>query len=119
MNILICEDSKMASKTLTVVLEKEGYTTNTAEEGKKAIELLQQNEYDLVIVDIHLPFHSGLEIVTYLRFDLKKKTPVLILTAFSDPQIQKKARGLGISGYIVKPFNPTTLIQTIWDILKN
>ena len=118
MNILICEDNRIASKTLTVVLEKEGFTTNTAEEGNKAIELLQQNEYDLVIVDIHLPFHSGLEVVTYLRNDLKKKTPVLILTAFSEPQMQKQAKGLGISGYIIKPFNPADLILTIRDILK-
>ena len=109
----------MASKTLTVVLEREGFTTNTAEEGNKAIELLQQHEYDLVIIDIHLPFHSGLELLTYLRSDLKKKTPVLIVSAISDPQMQKQAKGLGISGYIVKPFNPGALIHTIRDILKN
>ena len=80
MKILICEDNRLALKTLSVVLEKEGFETETAEDGNKAIELLQHNDYDLVMVDIHLPFHSGLELVKYLRSDLQKNTPVLILT---------------------------------------
>jgi two-component system response regulator AdeR len=46
------------------------------------------------------------------------KTPVLVLTAFSDPQIKLQAWELGISGYIVKPFNPSDLIQQIKSILK-
>lgn len=119
MSILICEDNKLASRTLGVILGKEGYKTDSAEDGQKAIELLEKNIYDLMIVDIHLPFHSGLELVKFLRSDLKRDTPVLIVTAFSDPQIQKQAVELGIAGYVVKPFNPSDLIQQIRKILKN
>jgi AmiR/NasT family two-component response regulator len=46
------------------------------------------------------------------------KTPVLVLTAFSNPQMQNQAKELGISGYIIKPFNPSDLIQQIRSILK-
>jgi len=118
MRILICEDNKLASKTLSVVLEREGFMTDSAEDGNKAIILLQEYLYDLVIIDIHLPFHSGLELIKYMRSDLKSKTPVLIVSAFSDLQMQKQAGELGIDGYIVKPFNPSDLIKKVSDILK-
>jgi DNA-binding response OmpR family regulator len=119
MRILICEDNKLALKTLTVVLGKEGYSTDSADDGNKAIALLEKNIYDLIVVDIHLPFSSGLEVIRFLRTDLKMKTPVLIVTAFSDPQMQKQAGELGINGYIVKPFNPSDLRKQIGKILKN
>jgi len=118
MGILICEDNKLAMKTLSVILEREGYKTETAADGNEAIMLIQKNIYDLILVDIHLPYHSGLELVRYLRSDLKKKTPVLSVTAFSDPQMQKQAGELGINGYVVKPFNPSDIIRQIREILK-
>lgn len=118
MRILICEDNNLALKTLTIVLGREGFQTDTADDGNKALELLKKNEYDLIVVDIHLPFHSGLEVVRFLRADLNRQTPVLVLTAFSDPQVQEQAGELGIEGYILKPFNPSELVQRIRAILK-
>ncbi|MBN2863942.1 MAG: response regulator [Bacteroidales bacterium] len=118
MSILICEDNRLANKTLEVVIEREGYETESAEDGSEAMELLQNKDFDLIIVDIHLPYHSGLELVKYLRSDLKKETPVLIVTAFSDHQVQQQAGELGINGYIVKPFSPADLIEKIKFILK-
>lgn len=119
MRILICEDNKLALKTISVVLEREGYESVTAENGNDAINLLKDNLYDMVIVDIHLPYHSGLELVEFLRSDLKLDTPVIIVSAFSDLQMQRQAAGLGIDGYIVKPFNPMDLVRKIKTILKN
>jgi DNA-binding response OmpR family regulator len=119
MKILICEDNKLAYKTLAVVLGREGYQTEVAEDGNAAIEMLDHNQYDLVLIDIHLPFHSGLELVRHLRSKLGKNTPVIILTAFSDPQMQKQAKELGINDYIVKPFNPANLVARIGAVLNN
>lgn len=118
MKILICEDNKIASRTISVVLEREGYQTTTAEDGNLAIGMLNNNNYDLVIVDIHLPYHSGLELVKYLRSDLQKKTPVLIVSAFSDAQVRKQAGELGVNGYIIKPFNPDELVRMISSVIK-
>ncbi len=117
MKILICEDNPMAMKTLSVILEREGYEADTAEDGNIAIELLQKNIYDLMVVDIHLPYRSGLELVKFVRSDQGRDTPALMLTAFSDPQIQRQAGELGISGYIIKPFNPSDLVAKIKSIL--
>lgn len=119
MRILICEDNPLAMKTLSIVLGREGYETDTAADGKEAIGLLQTNEYDLLVVDIHMPYHSGLELVKFLRSDLGKDTPVIVLSAFSDPQMQHQAGELGISGYIVKPFDPSELIRKVKSTLKN
>jgi DNA-binding response OmpR family regulator len=105
-------------KTLSFILEKEGFLTETAEDGNRALSLLGISIYDLIIMDIHLPYHSGLELIKYLRTDLNLDTPVLILTAFSEPQMQHQAGELGISGYIIKPFNPTEIITQIKSILK-
>ena len=103
---------------LSFIMEKEGFKSDTADDGKKALSLLQENVYDLILMDIHLPFHSGLEVIKYLRSDLKLETPVLVLTAFSDIQMQNQAGELGISGYIVKPFDPSDLIRQISLILN-
>lgn len=103
---------------LSFIVEKEGFKSDTAGDGNKALSLLQKTVYDLILMDIHLPFRSGLEVIKYLRSDLKMKTPVLVLTAFSDLQTQRQSEELGISGYIVKPFDPSDLIRRIFSILK-
>jgi DNA-binding response OmpR family regulator len=118
MKILICEDNKLALRTLTAVLQREGYKTSSAADGNAAMSMIQNDSFDLLIVDIHLPYHSGLELVKYLRSEMKNDTPVLIITAFSDPQVQQQAGELGIQGYIVKPFNPDDTINQIRSILK-
>jgi DNA-binding response OmpR family regulator len=118
MKLLVCEDNKLVIKTLSVVLERDGFEVDLAEDGNKAFECLHKKAYDLIVVDIHLPFHSGLEIIKYLRTDLKQRTPVLVLTAFSDLEVQRQAGELEIDGYMVKPFNPADLTRKIRTILK-
>jgi DNA-binding response OmpR family regulator len=118
MKLLVCEDNKLVMKTLSVVLERDGFTVDLAEDGNRAFDLLQKSIYDLVLVDIHLPFHSGLEIIKFLRSDLKQKTPVLVLSAFSDLEMQRQAGELEIDGYMIKPFNPSDLSRNIRSILK-
>jgi DNA-binding response OmpR family regulator len=103
MAILICEDNKLAARALSAVLLREGLQTETASDGNEAMFCLDNNDYDLIIADIHLPYHSGLELVRHLRKDLGKDTPVIVVSAFSDLQMQKQAKELGANEYIVKP----------------
>jgi DNA-binding response OmpR family regulator len=118
MKILICEDNPMAMKTLSVVLEREGFDADVADDGNVGIEMLEKNDYDLLVVDIHLPYRSGLELIKFVRSEQGKDTPVIILSAFSDNQMQRQAGELGISDYIVKPFNPADLVARIKSILN-
>jgi len=117
MNILICEDNPLAVKTVSVVLKREGFNTESARDGNEAMDMMRINDYDLFVEAIHLPNISGLELVKYLRSDLGKNTPVLVLTAFSNPQMQMQAKQLGINGYIVKPFNPSDLVSKIRSLV--
>jgi DNA-binding response OmpR family regulator len=118
MRILICEDNRLVMKTLSLILERDGFTVDLAEDGNVAFEFLKREVYDLFLIDIHLPYHSGLEIISYIRTELKKKTPVLVLSAFSDLKVQQQAGELEIDDYIVKPFNPTELKKRIRSILN-
>lgn len=108
----------MAMKTLSVVLEREGFMADVADDGNVGIEMLQKNDYDLLVVDIHLPYRSGLELIKFVRSEQGKDTPVIILSAFSDNQMQRQAGEMGISDYIVKPFNPVDLVTKIKSILN-
>lgn len=118
MRILVCEDNKLASLAISTVLKRRGFTIEVATDGNEAMEKIAQGNLDLVIMDIHLPYHSGLELVQYLRTDLELKTPVIIVSAFSDKQMQKQARELGISDYLVKPIDIEILIERIESLLK-
>ena len=89
MRLLVCEDNKLVMKTLSVVLERDGFEVDLAEDGNMAFDLLHKTVYDLILVDIHLPFHSGLEIIKYLRSESSESTPVFVLTAFSDVEMQR------------------------------
>ncbi len=113
MKILICEDNQLALRAMSVVLEREGFDPVTVNDGSKAIDVLRKTDFDAVIIDIHLPYHSGLEVIRFLRTELKKQTPVLIVSAFSDPQVKRQAGEMKVSGYITKPFDPQDLIDKI------
>jgi CheY-like chemotaxis protein len=118
MRILICEDNKLSSLVISTMLKRKGYTVETASDGNEAIEKIDKEIPDLLIADIHLPYHSGLELVRYLRNDKQSNIPVIIVTAFSDPHVQENAWELGISGYFVKPLDNAALVSKIESLLK-
>ncbi|MCF8224195.1 MAG: response regulator transcription factor [Bacteroidales bacterium] len=118
MKILICEDNKLASRVIATFLKRKGYNIEIASDGNEAMEKIRTGVPDLLITDIHLPYYSGLELIRYMRKDLNRKTPVIIVTAFSDPQFRSKASELGISDYFVKPFDDEVLIDRIASLLK-
>ncbi len=118
MNILVCEDNKLASLVISTILKRQGYDIEIASDGDEAIDKVSLSNPDLVICDIHLPYHSGLELIRYLRTELGRKTPVIIVSAFSDPHVQEQARELGISDYFVKPFDSEVLIKRIESLVK-
>ncbi len=119
MTILICEDNKLSARALDAVLTREGFETEIAGDGIEAMKVLGSKDFDLIIADIHLPYYSGLELVRYLRKDLKKKTPVIVVSAFSDPQVQKQAKELGVYYYIVKPVDMTDIVGRVRSVLAS
>lgn len=104
-NLLIVEDEPIIRKGLRMWLEKSGFQVTCAEDGREAIELLTKNSYDLVVLDIMLPYVTGLEVLTFIRENISSWIPVIMLTAKSEEDDKILGLDLGADDYMVKPFS--------------
>lgn len=119
MNILLCEDDQVMSFMVLTKLKKENLgVTDHAADGKAAREFLSTKKYDIIILDIFMPFYSGLELVEYTRKELEIKTPIIMLSAEGSEQTVLEAFELGADDFIAKPFSPAELIVRIKRLVK-
>ena len=104
MKILIVEDEQILNDTITKSLKKSGYEVESAFDGLDAMEMIEIESYDLIILDLNLPHMDGMEILKNLRKE-DEETKVLILSARS--QIKDKVEGLdaGANDFLQKPFH--------------
>ncbi|MBI3814242.1 MAG: sigma-54-dependent Fis family transcriptional regulator [Nitrospinae bacterium] len=102
--ILVVDDERSMREFLSIMLEKEGYRTITADNGKDATELIKSHKFDLIITDIKMPKVSGIEILRE-SMSLHPHTPVIMITAFASTEVAVEAMKLGAYDYITKPFN--------------
>lgn len=86
-------------------------------DGRAAKRLLAESHFDLIITDIHMPFHSGLEITSFVREELKKDTPIIILSAEGLEDTVLQAFEMGANDFITKPFSPAELAVRVRRIL--
>ena len=118
MRILIVEDEIGILQFLQQGLEEEGYTIETATDGEKALELLTNESFDLVLLDWMLPKLTGLEVCKAYRLQ-NKTTPVIFLTA--KDTVQETIEGLqaGANDYIKKPFSFDELLERVKVHFRN
>lgn len=110
--ILVVEDETHLMELLLLNLDSEGYACTPAKNGKTALELLLQNTYDLVLLDVMLPGMNGFEIMDQLMAK-KIEVPVIFLTARSDDKDRISGLRRGAVDYISKPFNLEELLLRI------
>lgn len=117
MRVLLIEDEPAIAKSVENMLKGEGINLYTAETGEDGIELGKLYEYDIILLDLHLPDMSGYEVLRALRI-AKIQTPVLILSAAAETD--SKVRGLtsGADDYVTKPFHREELIARIYAIVR-
>ena len=116
--IIVVDDDESIRKVLATVLEEKGYTVDTAENGKQAIEKTGKNFYNLGLFDIRLPDIEG----TVLLAKVKDTTPrmrKIIVTGYPSLQNAVEALNKGADAYILKPFDMDKVLQTIKEQLKN
>lgn len=115
-NILLVDDEKKICEFVKACLDKEGYNTHVAYDGKIAIKCFDKNNYDLIILDRMLPDVSGEQVCEYIRS--KSETPVIMLTAKIEDEDRIDGFKLGCDDYICKPFNVIELVYRVKAILK-
>lgn len=110
--ILIVEDEQKLSRVLQLELDYEDYETEIADNGKDALRMIQEKEWDLVLLDIMLPGLSGVEVLRRVR-KTDQQTPIILLTARDE--VHDKVSGLdqGASDYVTKPFQIEELLARI------
>ncbi len=112
--ILAVDDMRSMRELVKSVLEKRGYTVNTAEDGLKALAAAQTTKFDLVIADINMPNLDGLDLIHHLRgLPGYQNTPILMLTTENADEKKSEARHAGANGWIQKPFNPERLANAV------
>lgn len=115
--VLFAEDDKTLSLLLKFRLEKEGYETFMAADGNEAKNLIEANNPDIILTDIMMPFSSGLEVISYVRDELKRETPIVVFSSAGQEEMVLKAFNLGANDFMSKPFSPNELIIRIKRIL--
>lgn len=113
--ILIVEDDVNIAKMLEVTLSIGGYESERCDNGKKAVDLVTSQSYDLVLLDVMLPDMDGFKVIEYID---KEETAVIFLTALQDVMDKVKGLKLGAEDCIVKPFETVELLARIEVVLR-
>jgi DNA-binding response OmpR family regulator len=115
-SILIVEDNKETSSLLSAYLEKEGFSTISAYDGRQALELARSHGPVLMILDLMLPQIDGWEVCREVR--RLSDVPILILSARGEAHERILGLTLGADDYVVKPFSPGELVARVKTILR-
>lgn len=115
--ILIVDDEKSVRDSLYNWFIDDGYSVECAEDGKKALAILEANCFDIVLTDVKMPRMDGLELLKRIKF-LKKSTIVIMMTAFATVNTAVQALKDGAYDYVTKPFDPDELSHLIRNATK-
>jgi len=117
--ILTVDDSPSVRKMVEFSLKSKGYTMGAAGDGLEALELLNQEPYDAIILDVNMPRMNGLEFLEKrLEIEEIADIPVIMLTTEGQDEDRDKAISLGATAYIIKPFKPSQLLELLEEFLQ-
>ena len=114
--ILIVDDDKEIRNLISVYLENEGMETQKAEDAIEAMEMLEKNEFDLIILDIMMPKMDGIQACMKIREE--RSMPIIMLSARSEDMDKIQGLASGADDYLSKPFNPLELIARVKSQLR-
>jgi DNA-binding NtrC family response regulator len=116
--ILIVDDEEVLCDLLGETLHAAGYIITKAYDGQTAVDLLQNNKYDLAIIDLFLPIKTGIEIMQFIQ-ESKIKIDVIMASGYTEASIAAEALKLGVRDFLIKPFNIKALKADIQKIFNS
>ena len=116
--ILVVDDELIVRESLIGWLKKSGYEVVGADGGVKALEMLQERDYDLIFLDLKMPDMSGIEVLEHIR-DNCPDSLVIMITAYGSVQTAVEAMKLGANDYLMKPFEPEELALIVEKMLRH
>ena len=118
-HLLVVDDDETNRKILSGRLEAEGHTVSIAENGRRALEMIQTERFDLVLLDILMPEMDGYQVLQYLKsHQTLRDIPVIVLSALDEIESAVKCIELGAEDYLTKPFNQVLLRARIGACLE-
>jgi chemosensory pili system protein ChpA (sensor histidine kinase/response regulator) len=112
---LVVDDSRAIREALTSMLAREGWIVDVAEDGTRALALVEQLPYDLVVTDLEMPKMGGFELIDRLRAEPRtRETPVVIVSSRVTPETRRRARDLAVKGLIAKPLTRRKLLEVLY-----
>ncbi len=117
MRILLVEDEKPVASLVKRGLESNHYAVDVAYDGEQAQSLVDEADFDLVILDLALPKADGFEVLNHLRTQ-KPSLPVLIMSGWAEVEDRMKGLDLGASNYLAKPFSLSELLASVRALLR-
>ncbi len=116
--ILAVDDLPSIRQMVKLTLSKAGYEVTEANDGADGLRKAQTNLVDMVVTDLNMPVMNGLGLIRELRkLSAYRGVPILFLTTESDPEMKKRAKAAGATGWITKPFQQDQLVAVIKKVL--
>ncbi len=117
--VLYIDDDQLLLGLARDTLESHGFETFTASDGPAGVEVAKRVRPDVILVDVMMPRVSGFEVCRRLRADpIFKSTPIIVLTAISDPGLKEKGLEAGANLAMQKPFDPNRIVSVINSALS-
>lgn len=115
LNILVAEDNETNRMILSKILEYAGHSTELAENGEQALDMLEAKRYDLAIIDMQMPVMTGLDAIKIYRMTVRKNTgmPIAILTANATIEARRECEEAGADAFLTKPIDVSALLDMV------
>lgn len=111
--ILLAEDDELLAALIRHRLEKGGYAVHLSRDGKEVKDYLSDTIPDIVICDIMMPYFSGMELIDFVRNELKSNVPIIIISSAGNEENVLAAFELGADDFLAKPISPSELLVRV------
>ena len=117
--ILVVEDNELNLKLFCDLLRAHGYAAEPVRDGREAVERARSFQPDLIVMDIQMPYISGLELIEQLKGDAElKRMPIMAVTAYAAKGDEERIRDAGAEGYVSKPISLMKFIGSVRALLE-